>query len=35
MPFEWMDMADMATEMREVKHPYPKKAIALQAGVDF
>ena len=35
MPHEWMDMADMATEMRQVSHPYPNKAIAPQAGVDF
>ncbi len=35
MPMEWLDMADMATEMRQVTHPYPKKAIAPQAGVDF
>lgn len=34
-PFELTDMADIVTEMRAIKHPYPAVPIAAQAGVEF
>ena len=34
-PFELIDSADMVTEMRALKHPFPGQNIAPQAGVEF
>ena len=32
---QWLiDMADMVTEMKEIKHPY-KKGVKAQKGIDF
>ncbi|MFN0117565.1 MAG: cob(I)yrinic acid a,c-diamide adenosyltransferase [Elusimicrobiota bacterium] len=33
-PQELIDMADLVTEMREIKHPY-NKGITAQAGIDY
>jgi cob(I)alamin adenosyltransferase len=34
-PFELTDSADLVTEMRQVKHPYVKKGIKVQCGVEY
>jgi cob(I)alamin adenosyltransferase len=34
-PFELTDFADLATDMRCMKHPYPAKKIAPQSGIEF
>lgn len=33
-PQELIDMADLVTEMKEIKHPYKDKGISSQPGVD-
>jgi cob(I)alamin adenosyltransferase len=34
-PYELMDVADLVTEMRNVRHPYSGQAVAAQAGIEF
>jgi cob(I)alamin adenosyltransferase len=34
-PFELTDFADLVTDMRCMKHPYPAKKIAPQPGIEF
>ncbi len=34
-PPELIGMADLVTEMRQVKHPYPDKGIKAQKGIEF
>ena len=34
-PEELIDMADLVTEMREIKHPYRDQGIGAQPGVEF
>ncbi len=34
-PFELIDFADLVTEMRAVKHPFPNRAIPPQTGIEF
>ena len=34
-PFELIDFADLVTEMRPMKHPFPAQKVAAQAGVEF
>lgn len=34
-PEELLDLADLVTEMKEVKHPYEEQGIPAQAGIEF
>jgi cob(I)alamin adenosyltransferase len=34
-PFELTDIADIVTEMRQIKHPHPARKIPPQAGIEF
>jgi cob(I)alamin adenosyltransferase len=34
-PQELIEMADLVTEMRLVKHPYADKGIKAQKGIEF
>ncbi len=34
-PFELLDLADLVTEMQEIRHPFSKKNLGPQAGVDY
>jgi cob(I)alamin adenosyltransferase len=34
-PQELVEMADLVTEMREIKHPYAEQQLAAQAGIEY
>ena len=34
-PFELTDVADIVTEMRQIKHLHPARKISPQAGIEF
>jgi cob(I)alamin adenosyltransferase len=34
-PQQLIDMADLVTEMRCIKHPYKEQAIPAQKGIEF
>ena len=34
-PDALIEIADLVTEMKEIKHPFRKQGIAAQAGVEF
>jgi cob(I)alamin adenosyltransferase len=34
-PSELLQLADLATEMRQVKHPYHDQGVSAQKGIEF
>jgi cob(I)alamin adenosyltransferase len=34
-PEELIEMADLVTEMQEIKHPYATQKLAAQAGIEY